>query len=94
MYQFTDYKVTSAAYRSTERKLSAALNLGLELSLSDRTRLMLGYQRFFTYFEGVSEVVSMEARTRRGGTESMGYIQSYSLPMRYWSIGLKYRLKR
>jgi hypothetical protein len=94
LYQFTDYKVTSAAYRSTKGKLSGALNLGLELALSDRTQLMLGYQRFFTPFEGVSEVVSMEARTRNGGTESMGYMQSYSLPMRYWSLGLKYRLKR
>jgi hypothetical protein len=94
LYRFTDYKVTSAAYRSTKGKLSGALNLGLELALSDRTQLMLGYQRFFTPFEGVSEVVSMEAGTRSGGKESMGYMQSYSLPMRYWSLGLKYRLKR
>lgn len=95
LYQFSGYQVRSAAYYNTKgMRLSPSLRLGLEVRLSQRTQLLLGYQRFMQPFEGVSEVVTMTGFKRSGGTESMGYMQSYGLPMRYWNIGMKYRLKR
>lgn len=95
LYQFSGYQVRSAAYYNTKgTRLNPSVRLGLEVRLSQRTQLLLGYQRFLQPFEGVSEVATMTAFKRSGGSESMGYSQSYELPMRYLNIGLKYRWKR
>jgi|GEM_PF-2643512 hypothetical protein len=95
LYQFSGYQVRSAAYYNTKgMRLNPSVRLGLEVRLSQRTQLLLGYQRFLQPFEGVSEVATMTAFKRSGGSESMGYTQSYELPMCYLNIGLKYRWKR
>jgi len=80
--------------RIRHARLNPPVRLGLEVRLSQRTQLLLGYQRFLQPFEGVSEVATMTAFKRSGGSESMGYTQSYELPMCYLNIGLKYRWKR
>lgn len=95
LYRFSSYQVQSTInYSTSGAKFIPGVYLGLDIRMGRRLGLQLGYKAYLARFEGVSEAVQMTGNLRSGGKETLGYFQSYELPMRYFQIGLKYSMRR
>lgn len=95
LYQFRSYQVKGGVnYQTSGLNFTPGIQVGIDVRLSDKLFLSLGYKSFLNRLEGVSEFIEIEGITKSGGTETMGYSQSYNLPLRYVQFGLKYFLKK
>jgi hypothetical protein len=92
LYQFTQYTTVSNERFNTDKgKLNLGIQLGFDVKLSQRLYLQMSYKVYRNAFAHITELVTFDAKTKSGGTETMGYGQSYDIPLRYVQLGLQYR---